>query len=59
MKEADLYPDLKAFLQAQGYEAKAEVGACDTMAVRGDEPPVIVEMKLSFSLALVLQGVGR
>ena len=59
MKEADLYPDLKAFLQAQGYEVKAEVGACDIMAVRGDEPPVVVEMKLSFSLALVLQGVAR
>lgn len=59
MKETDLYPDLKAFLQAQGYEVKAEIGACDLMAVRGDEPPVIVEMKLSFSLALVLQGVAR
>lgn len=59
MKEADLYPDLKAFLEAQGFEVKAEVGACDIMAVRGDEPPLIVEMKLSFSLALVLQGVAR
>lgn len=59
MKEADLYPDLKAFLEGQGYEVKAEIGACDIMAVRGDEPPVIVEMKLSFSLSLVLQGVAR
>ena len=59
MKEADLYPELKAFLEAQGYEVKAEIGACDIMAVRGDEPPVIVEMKLSFSLGLVLQGVQR
>lgn len=59
MKEADLYPALKAYLQAQGYEVKAEIGACDLMARRGDEPPVIVEMKLSFSLALVLQGVAR
>ena len=59
MKEADLYPDLKAFLEAQGFEVKAEVGACDILAIRGDEPPVIVEMKLSFNLALVLQGVAR
>lgn len=59
MKEADLYPDLKAFLAAQGYEVKAEIGACDIMAVRGGEPPLIVEMKLSFNLALVLQGVAR
>lgn len=59
MKEADLYPALKAFLVAQGYEVKAEIGACDIMAQRGDEPPVIVEMKLSFNLSLVLQGVAR
>lgn len=59
MKEADLYPDLKAFLEGQGYEVKAEIGACDIMAVREGEAPVIVEMKLSFSLALVLQGVQR
>jgi len=59
VKEVDLYPDLKAFLEGQGYEVKAEIGACDVMAVRGAEPPVIVEMKLSFSLVLVMQGVAR
>lgn len=59
MREADLYPGLKAYLEAQGYEVKSEIGACDIMALRGAEPPVIVEMKLSFSLALVLQGVAR
>lgn len=59
MREADLYPDLKAFLEGQGYEVKAEIGACDVMALRGGDPPVIVEMKLTFSLALVLQGVAR
>lgn len=59
MREADLYPPLKAHLEAQGYTVKAEIGACDVMARRGDEPPVIVEMKLTFSLALVMQGVAR
>jgi hypothetical protein len=59
MKEADLYPALKAYLQGQGYEVKAEIGACDLMARRAEEPPVIVEMKLSFSLSLVMQGVAR
>jgi hypothetical protein len=29
------------------------------MARRGEEPPVIVEMKLTFSLALVMQGIAR
>ena len=59
MKEADLYPAVKAYLEGQGYVVKAEVGACDVMARRGAEPPVVVEMKLSFSLALVMQGVAR
>ncbi len=59
MKEADLYPDLKAYLEAQGYTVKAEIGACDLMARRGDEPAVVVEMKLTFSLSLVMQGVAR
>lgn len=59
MREADLYPELKAFLEGQGYEVKAEIGACDVMALREGDPPVVVEMKLSFSLALVLQGVAR
>lgn len=59
MREADLYPALKAFLQGQGYEVKAEIGACDLMALRGAEPPIVVEMKLSFNLSLVLQGVAR
>ena len=35
VKEADLYPDLKAYLEAQGYVVKAEIGACDILARRG------------------------
>ena len=59
MKEADLYPPIKAYLEGQGYTVKAEIGACDIMARRGDEPALIVEMKTSFSLSLVMQGVAR
>ncbi len=59
LKESDLYLPLKAYLEGQGYEVKAEIGACDIMAVRGDEAPVIVEMKTSFSLNLVMQGIER
>ena len=58
-READLYGPIKAHLEAQGYEVKAEIGHCDLMARRGQEPPVIVELKTSFSLALVMQGVAR
>jgi hypothetical protein len=59
MKEADLYPPLKGYLEGQGYTVKSEIGACDIMARRGDEPAVIVEMKTTFSLSLVMQGVAR
>src|SRR2546426_11853034 len=57
--ESDLYPAVKAFLEGQGYSVKAEVRGCDVVATRGDDPPVIVELKLTFSLALLLQGVDR
>jgi|GEM_PF-312602 len=59
MRESELYAPVKAYLEAQGYEVKGEVGACDLLARRGDEPAVVVELKTSFSLALVLQGVAR
>ncbi len=59
MRESELYPAVKAFLQAQGYEVKSEVGPADVMALRGDEPAVIVEMKTALNLALILQGVAR
>lgn len=59
MAETDLYPPVKRFLEAQGYTVKGEVRECDIVAVRGDEPPLIVELKTTFSLALVLQGIDR
>ncbi len=32
---------------------------CDVVGTRGDEPPIIVELKLAFTLSLVLQGIDR
>lgn len=57
--EQDLYPPVKALLERQGYIVKGEVGAVDVLARRGDEPPVIVELKLRFSLGLFHQAVAR
>jgi hypothetical protein len=57
--EAALYPPVKEFLERQGYEVKGEVRGCDLVARRDGEPPLIVELKLRFSLSLVLQGVDR
>ncbi|WP_124110793.1 DUF2161 domain-containing phosphodiesterase [Palleronia sp. THAF1] len=59
LRESDLYAPVKALLEGQGYVVKGEIGALDVMAVRGDEPPVIVELKVSFTLGLVHQGVAR
>jgi hypothetical protein len=59
MRETDLYAPIKTFLEGQGYEVKAEITDCDLVAVRGGEAPVIVELKLQLSLALLLQGVDR
>jgi hypothetical protein len=59
LREAALYAPVKEFLERRGYEVKGEVRGCDLVARRGDEPPVLVELKLRFSLPLVLQGVDR
>ena len=58
-KETDLYAPVKAMLEAKGYDVKAEVTGCDVVAVKDDEPMVIVELKLAFSIDLVLQGIQR
>ena len=59
--ETALYPALKTFLQARGFSVKGEICGCDIVAVRDGEAPllVITEMKLSFTLELVLQAVER
>ena len=59
MRETDLYPPVKEFLEGQGYEVKGDVAEADVVACRGDAPPVIVELKTSFSLALLHQAVAR
>lgn len=59
MKESDLYLPLKQYLEAQNYEVKGEVCDCDVVAIKDEEPPVIVELKLTLNLDVLLQGVDR
>lgn len=59
MRETDLYPPIKALLESQGFEVKGEVGAVDVVGVRGDEAPVLVELKTGFSLSLYHQAIAR
>ena len=57
--ETDLYQPVKTLLEGQGYEVKGEVGAADIVAIRGDEDPIIVELKTAFSLTLFHQAIER
>lgn len=59
MKETELYQPVKTLLEGQGYTVKGEIGKCDVVAVRGDEPPVIVELKTGVTIGLILQGIDR
>ncbi|AHM04185.1 hypothetical protein roselon_01819 [Roseibacterium elongatum DSM 19469] len=59
MRETDLYPPIKAFLEDAGYDVKGEIGPADVMAVKDGAEPVIVELKTGFSLALFHQGIAR
>lgn len=59
MQETELYPPLKTFLESQGYVVKAEIGAADVVACRGEEEPLVVELKTGFSLSLIHQAVAR
>lgn len=59
MRETELYAPVKTFLEGQGYEVKAEIGAADVVACRDGEDPVIVELKTGFSLSLIHQAIAR
>ncbi|HYC14117.1 MAG TPA: hypothetical protein VEC75_07700, partial [Stellaceae bacterium] len=59
--ETALYRPVKRFLEGLGFEVKGEVRGCDLVALKGETPPVVVigELKLAFTLELILQGVDR
>lgn len=59
MQETALYQPVKRHLESLGFAVKAEVGPADVLAVRGDEPPVVVELKTGFSLSLFHQAIER
>ena len=57
--ETDLYPPVKRFLEAQGYEVKSEIYGCDIVGIKKNTPLTIIELKTRFNLEVVLQGVDR
>jgi hypothetical protein len=59
--ESALYTPVKRFLEGLGFEVKGEIRGCDLVALQEGEPAAVVigELKLSFTLDLVLQAVDR
>lgn len=59
--ETSLYKPVKRFLETLGFDAKGEICGCDIVALDHGTPTavVIAELKLTFTLELVLQAVDR
>lgn len=59
--ETSLYLPVKRFLEDLGFTVKGEIGGCDLVALKGDDPPIVLvgELKMSFNLELILQAVER
>jgi hypothetical protein len=58
--ETELYAPVKSLLEGLGYEVKSEIHSCDLVAFKpGTDEPVIVELKKSFGLPVVYQGIER
>lgn len=57
--ETEIYLPIKTYLEAQGYEVKSEIADADVMGVKTEGPPILVELKVGFSLTLLQQAVAR
>ncbi|WP_248930329.1 DUF2161 domain-containing phosphodiesterase [Paenibacillus hamazuiensis] len=57
--ETELYAPVKAYWEALGYDVRGEVHHCDVVAIRGEEEPVVIELKKSFNIPLLLQAIDR
>jgi hypothetical protein len=47
-----LYRPVKSFLEGLGFAVKGEIGGCDLLALRGNDPSVVVigELRMTFNL---------
>ena len=59
--ESSLYLPVKRFLEKLGFEVKGEICGCDLVALDSGSPTAVVigELKLTFTLELLLQAVDR
>lgn len=58
MRETDMYPPVKKFLEQEGYTVHSEVDGIDILAKKDGEM-IAVEMKTAFNLKLVYQLIER
>lgn len=58
MNESELFEPVKNHFTSKGYDVDGEVENCDLVAIKNDNI-VIVELKKTFSLKLVMQGIDR
>jgi hypothetical protein len=58
MLETELFQPVKEFLENQGYQVKAEIGAIDVFAMKRDES-IAIELKTSITLKLIYQAIER
>lgn len=57
--ETELYAPVKSYLESLGFETKAEIASADVVAICEGKDPVIVELKVGFSLTLLQQAIAR
>ena len=57
--ESELYLPIKGFFEARGYSVKGEVHDVDVVACHPERETVLVELKKSFNLKLLFQGIER
>ena len=57
--ESDLYEPIKSYLEERGYTVKGEIKDVDLVATHPDRETVLVELKKSFNLKLLFQGIDR
>ena len=48
--ETSLYRPVKAFLEGLGFLVKGEIGGCDLLALRGDDPPLVGDRRTQADL---------
>lgn len=58
IREEQIYPTVKVYLESLGFVVKAEIGNVDVMAIK-DDLVIAVEMKTSFTTRLIYQGLKR